>query len=128
MEYRLWWAFQLHRHKAFCSEIIQTLQYWLLEEQIPFRDCPAEPSKEIFSTQMPDLHLKNFFDCFRTFRVQKSSPYLLGSLMECFDCGIFVLENNPQTLIVGKICHDIGMTNRLFDGIGWCLTVHYFAG
>ena len=29
---------------------------------------------------------------------------------------ICAYENNPQTLIVGKICHDIGITNKLFDG------------
>ena len=117
MEYRLWWAFQLHRHKAFCSEIIQTLQYWLLEEQIPFRDSPAEPSKEIFSTQMPIFTSQELLRLLQDFSRQKIKslpPWFFNGMLRLWN--ICTYENNPQTLIVGKICYDIGLTNKLFDG------------
>ena len=117
LEYRLWWGYQLHRHEPFCSEILQALQYWLLEEQLPFRDCPAEPQKQIFVTQMPVFLSQDLLNLIRDYAnsARKKHPkwFAQGMLRLWNLCNY---ENTPQSLIVAKICYQLDLTEQLFEG------------
>ena len=117
IEYRLWWGYQLHRHEPFCSEILQAMQYWLLKEQLPFRDCPAEAQKQIFVTQMPVFLTQDLLNLIRDYANSNSKRH-----PKWFEQGMLRLwnlcnyENTHQSLIIAKICHQIDLTGQLFDG------------
>lgn len=115
-ENQFWWSTMLHRHQSWPNELMQALQFWLLEDPFPFTIQPWAISKALSLDNTPPLEPnEKLLLCAESLKLDHPPKWILSGLKRLWLH--HRLEAKAKDIfLLGSILSPFGVIDLLNEG------------
>ena len=113
---RIWWATLIHRHQPWPKELIDSLRFWLTEDEQPFARRSVSVVQDFEPNVTPGLSVEEHFFLLKSFIKQERPNWLTKGINRLWNLSAF--GSSTIVLMIAEIMIQVGPKEKLLQP-GW---------